>query len=169
MFVSGNSFEISSFYTVYDYDDLAANVKSFSFRQVSFLDTTLFQFTGHLSSTLRVSYKYSEQAMLFWHRFAVQPLRNIEEIFLHPALRAHEGNFVFAIGYRYMSLTTYKYDQSIRKRETVFRNHGPSAFLSYVIGSQLRVQVDGWLESITRSGGQTLRESNFTVLLLYKL
>jgi len=76
-FLSANpSFEILANYTVYDFEDLAPGIKSYSFRQISYKDSLNIPLFRNIRLNSRINIRYFERGILFWKKFAESPQSN---------------------------------------------------------------------------------------------
>ncbi len=74
-----NRFEVLANYTVYDFEDLVQNIRSFSYRQFGFIDSTLFYLSRKTFINGYYSVKLSEQGTLNWKAFSSYPIRFLQE------------------------------------------------------------------------------------------
>ncbi len=65
--------EVLANYTVYDYEGVAASVRSFSFRQVSYRDSIHVQFARSYHVESQVLLRYFERSTLLWANFSETP------------------------------------------------------------------------------------------------
>ena len=146
---SQNTAEVSANYTVYDFEDLNPNLKSFSYRQLALRDsttlnlfrTTYFKFLGYL--------KFSEQGDFLWDGFANSPVRYLDERYAEPTLEYRFKNLSIAFGIRYFSLFTYLFDENNDKYiYTTYTSTAPLSIISYSHSETLQISVRGWYEFI---------------------
>jgi len=145
---SKNLFEVSANYTVYDYEDLNPNLKSFSFRQLSIYDSTTIKLDKRLFLKFYGYLKYSKQGEFRWTSFEERPVRDIKEIYLEPKLNFDVSGVIFGIGMRYLRLDNYMFTNKIKSLESVYESIGPLSEILYTINNSLQVRVYGWLEYI---------------------
>ena len=146
---SRNEAEVSANYTVYEFEDLNPNLKSFSFRQLALRDSTTlrlfrstyFKFLGYL--------KFSEQGDFSWEGFANNPVRYLDERYAEPTLEYRYRYLSLAFGLRYFSITTFNYDENNQKRmKSYYRSTAPLSIISYTISSSIQISIRGWYEFI---------------------
>ncbi|NOX64978.1 MAG: hypothetical protein GXO85_04060 [Chlorobi bacterium] len=146
---SRNEAEVSANYTVYEFEDLNPNLKSFSFRQLVLRDSTslklfrsnYFRFLGYM--------KFSEQGDFNWNGFANNPVRYLDERYAEPTFEYRYKHLSFAFGLRYFSITTFIYDEDNQKRmKSYYRSTAPLSIISYRISSSIQINIRGWYEFI---------------------
>ena len=99
---SVNTAEISANYTSYDFEDKNPNLKSYSFRQLAFKDSTAIK-TGKNFETVFFGYfKLSEQGDFYWKSFSGRPVRLLNETFLEPQIFYVYKYFNFGTSYRFL-------------------------------------------------------------------
>jgi len=81
-----NTFEISANYTVFDFEDINSNLRSFSFRQFTATDSSRIKLSKRFALVITGYIKLSENADLNWGEFTVRPTRFINEIFADPKI-----------------------------------------------------------------------------------
>jgi len=70
------SFEILANYTVYDFEDIAPGIKSYSFRQISYKDSLVIPLLRNIRLNSRINLRYFERGILLWKKFAESPQSN---------------------------------------------------------------------------------------------
>lgn len=146
---SFNSFEVSANYTVYDYEDLNPNYKSYSFRQFGMLDSTTFRLTRTVDLKFKGYMRYSEQGELKWKEFSMRPTRFLEEAFLVPQITYNFFYAQFAIGLRQFSLKTFTYKQNKKVLESFYLSRGPITEIYYSVTGKIQLQLKAWYEFVT--------------------
>lgn len=160
---SMNSFEVSANYTVYDFQDLNPNIKSYSFRQFTALDSTNYAFTKKFKFSLFGYLKLSEQGDLKWNEFSSRPTRYLQEIFCEPKLSAAYSLILYSVGVRFFSLATYGYKLNNKFLDSEFRSIGPIAEILISGSENLFLKVYGWYEFITLSNNSKKEQTNLNV------
>lgn len=155
-FTSSNSAEVSANYTVYDYEDLNPNYRSFSFRQLAVRDSSSLKITSTTALNFFGYLKLSEQGDFKWSNFTGKPVRFIEEIYLEPKLNYYIGKLKFGAGLRYFALTNFNYNNSNKKIiDSDYESIGPLAEVGMNVNDSLQLNIYGWYEFITsRNGGE---------------
>lgn len=145
---SRNTFEVSANYTVYDYEDVNPNFRSFSFRQMSMQDSTTIMLARKLAFNVFGYLKFSEQGDFNWERFAGKPVRNLEEIYFEPKISYRFNGISMGTGIRYLTLKTFSFQNKIKKRESNYRSIGPVAEILLLLKERLNLRIYGWYEFI---------------------
>ena len=166
-FSSLNNFEVSANYTVYDYEDVASNLRSISFRQFTATDSTRWNLSKKFALIINGYIKITDRGDLNWDDFAERPTRYLEEIFATPKIGYVMNNALFALGIRYFSLNTFNYDVKERIPDTKFLTVGP--LLEIVIGSpSLYLKVNSWYEFISVNDVPDRERANLIVEMSWK-
>ena len=161
---SQNSAEVSANYTVYDFEDLNPNLKSFSYRQLALRDsttlklfrTTFLNFLGYV--------KFSEQGDFLWDGFANKPVRYLDERYAEPTLEYRFGSLSFAVGLRYFSLYTYLFDENnIKYIYTTYTSTAPLSIISYSINKKMQINIRGWYEFINTESNNKNELANLMI------
>lgn len=156
-FESINSFEVLANYTVYDFEDINPNYKSYTYRQFLFSDSTNIDLGRNSTLKLTGYLRMSEQGELSWSQFTMKPTRQLNEIFIHPKLLSRVGNFMFGMGFRHFSLKTFAYKNGEKKEEAYYSSVGPSTEMSYNVYNKIVLRIDGWFEFVN-SGRENYQE-----------
>ena len=147
---SRNEFEVSANYTVYEFEDLNPNFKSFAFRQFTYKDSSRINFNKNLSFAVNGYIKLSEQGDFVWSSFKGKPVRFLEEFYMEPKIEIKSGNATFSTGIRYFSLNTFKFDAKSNKiPDSQYKSIGPISGIKYRISGKTLISCSGWYEFIT--------------------
>jgi hypothetical protein len=144
-------------YTVYDYEQTVSQVRSYSYRQFAWIDSTTLQLSGRVAFDFFAYVKLSERGQLNWDEFTERP----ENAFTD---RTFAGQFrftpiagaVFAVGLRYFSQTRYAYDQSVKNITGSLRSIGPTCVLFWDAGGFGQLNLRGWYEHRTQLDGSAV-------------
>lgn len=168
-FRSVNTAEVSANYTVFDYEKLNPNYKSFSYRHLMLKDSTLTNVWKNLDFFVTSYIKFSEQGDFNWDNFSASPVRFLSEFYAEPKLIFNIEGFHLGLGLRYFILETYNYTTGLEKKlASTYKSIGPIASARYIIGSKIDFTFDGTYEFITSSNnGREL--INFNMYLNYRL
>lgn len=158
-----NLFEVSANYTVYDFEDLNPNYKSFSFRQYTATDSTTISLTKRLNLNLYGYIKLSEQGDFKWNEFTIRPTRYLKEIFAEPKLSVRYNDITLASGIRFFSLLTFNYKKTEKILETEYVSTGPVAEIIITTRNNLFVKLYGWYEFIRLTGDNKKEQTNFSM------
>jgi hypothetical protein len=158
---SMNIFEVSANYTVYDFEDLTPNFRSFSFRQLNIVDSTTLKFSPLFFVNHYGYVKLSEQGDLKWAAFSTRPIRYLEEIYSEPKLNFVISKFILSGGVRLFILNTYTYDVEHRIPESQYLSIAPVSEFSLVLSTSLFFRLYGYYEFITTNNSLHKKQISF--------
>ena len=158
-----NTFEVSANYTVYDFEDLNPNYKSFSFRQFTATDSSRIKIFKDLSLDNDGYLKLSEQGDFQWSSFSAQPTRYLEEIYAEPKIAYNLNGILLASGIRYFSLKAYNYKVREKIPDSKYISIGPLMEIFFLIKETLYFRIYGWYEFITANNAPNQEQANFTM------
>ncbi len=164
-FSSFNSFEVSANYTVYDFEDINPNIKSFSFRQFEYKDSTNIALNRNIDFNLFGYLKLSEQGDFDWTDFKGRPVRFLQESYFEPKFYYKYNYAKFGIGVRYFSLITFGYPENSKQKESEYTSIGPLSEISFNISNTLEIVFSGWYEFINNEANikRELVNMNFSM------
>ncbi|MFA7229184.1 MAG: hypothetical protein WC061_09120 [Melioribacteraceae bacterium] len=167
-FSSSNSAEVSANYTVFDYEDLNPNFRSYSFRQFVLRDSTHFRFSGTVRFFFSGYMKLSEQGDFRWDDFSSKPSRFLDELYAEPKLYYDYRALSIGLGIRYFSLSTFNFKNGADKLlVSDYSSLGPVAELSYVINERINLKLYGWYEFINSEDSTRREMANMSVKVNY--
>ncbi|MGK9367817.1 hypothetical protein ACSSWA_02835 [Melioribacter sp. Ez-97] len=168
-FRSVNTAEVSANYTVFDYEKLNPNYKSFSYRHLMLKDSTLTNVWKNLNFFVTSYVKYSEQGDFNWDNFSASPVRFLTEFYAEPKLILNIEGFNIGFGIRYFLLDTYNYTAGLQKKlASTYKSVGPIASARYIISDKIDFSFDGTYEFISSSNNYR-KQINFNMYLNYRL
>jgi hypothetical protein len=163
-FTTANAFEVLANYTVYDFEEQVASVRSFSYRQFSWLDSTVIQLTGRIGLHLSIFLKLYERGQLNWDEFEERPENAFADETLGLQLRFAAGaGTVFALGWQYFSQSRYAFEGGERVLSGFQRSTGPMCALIYDAAARGRVYFRGWLEHRRQMDGTSRLFTSMTL------
>lgn len=165
---SFNSFEVSANYTVYDFEDLTSNFQSFSFRQMTAVDSTTIKLSERISLFTYASVKFSEQGDFRWSSFTSRPTRFLQEVYVEPRVILYINNSSLSAGLRYFSLNTYNYQKLNRIADTEYSSLGPITILSINLWRRLNIYFSGYYEFISSSENPDREQANLMMEVNWK-
>jgi len=174
-FRSYNAFDVSANYTVYDYEDLNPNYKSYSFRQFGMFDSSSLNLTTHTVAKFMGYIRLSEQGELQWKKFSLRPTRNLEESFLVPQIGYLYGPARFYIGYRQFLLKTYIFSTNTvtgkltKSLDSYYLSRGPITEIQYVVYKKIELQMKAWYEFVSMNQKPIGEIPNFDFSVLLNL
>lgn len=125
-----STFSVLANYTVYDFQDIISDIKSYSFRQLNLKDSLIIKFSRHIGMNIYSEIKMYERGELNWNAFTQRPINYFEDKILNPGLNYFFNRFiVLSAGYRYFEQRRYNYVNGNREFENFVRTTGPFARL----------------------------------------
>lgn len=147
-FTSSNSFGVSANYTVYDFEDLTPNYRSYSFRQFTATDSSKVILSRRIDFVHYGYLKLSEQGDLKWASFSTHPTRFLQEIYSEPEFIFIHDNLSFALGLRIYSLNTYNYQGLLKVIDSKYLSIAPLSEITINL-NKLTFKLLGWYEFIS--------------------
>ncbi len=164
---STNSFSVSANYTVFDFEDINPNFKSFSFRQFTARDSTSINFSKRLSLSSYNYVKLSEQGNLKWNEFTTTPTRYLEEVFSETKLTVKPSSLSYAFGLRIFLLNTFNYRGSEKIIDSKFLSVAPVTEIKLELLDVLYFRLYGWYEFITLNNDRNKQGTNLIMQMNY--
>jgi hypothetical protein len=149
-----NIFEVLANYTVYDFEEQAALVRSFSYRQFAWLDSSAVELTHRIGIDFFAYWKLYERGQLNWDEFTERTENSSVDktLALQVRFRPSEGT-TFALGLRYFSQSRYQYDSTIRRLAVYLRSVGPTCLIIWEISPHSQFSLNGWVEQKRQTEG----------------
>ena len=163
-------FDVLANYTVFDFELLIPTVKSYSYRQVAFLDSLSYDITRRLGIDAFGIVRVYERGELRWQEFSERPLQQVQEVTFSPQIRFSNNETVMcAVGIRSFGQKRFRYDNGVRVFESTYYSIGPTAALTLTFSSRSRVELRGWREYQKQTGTGARGMSNVTMTVRYLL
>jgi len=164
--VSRTTGEVMANYTVYDFEDQVQSVRSFSFRQVTWTDSTWIRIGRSVEALLQGSVRLYERGILRWREFRERPERYFVEQSYWPRISVSvTDHLVMGIGYRYFSQTRYLYEGKHRSFEGRLISAGPTVNVSWRGAQGGHVEIEGWREAQSDHHGAGRSYSNLSLIV----
>jgi hypothetical protein len=158
-----NTFEVSANYTTYDFEDLAPNFRSFSFRQLHMTDSSTLKLSRDVFINHYGYVKLSEQGNLTWASFSTRPLRYLEEIYSEPKLNFIISKIILSGGLRFFMLNTFTYNVKQKIPESEYVSIAPVTEISINLNTALFFRLYGYYEFITTNNTTRRTQVSFTM------
>jgi hypothetical protein len=160
-FSTTNIFEVLANYTAYDFEDRLTSVKSFSFRQFSFVDSSYLSLSKKIGVDWYNNVRLYERGELNWKAFKGRPINYFEDKTYITQLRYTYGQYLlFSTGIRYFSQSTYNYEGKSKRLLTFLRSIGPIASIIWTIESKTELLIRGFYEKIEYTRTKTHSSTN---------
>ena len=151
---SANTFEVLANYTVYDFEEEASLVRSFSYRQFAWLDSTSIDVTHRVGLDFFAYFKLYERGRLNWDDFQERTENSFIDRTLAAQLRfGPSPGTLLAAGVRSFSQARYDYVNGEKRRAASLHSIGPTCVIQWVIGPASRLLLRGWYERRTQPDG----------------
>jgi hypothetical protein len=158
--------EVMANYTVYDFEDQVQSVRSFSFRQVTWTDSTWIRIGRSIEALFQGSVRLYERGILRWREFRERPERYFVEQSYWPRLSAGvTDHLLVSVGFRYFSQTRYRYEGKSRSFEGKLISAGPTVSVSWRGKQGGRVEIEGWREAQSDHLGGGRSYSNLSLIV----
>jgi hypothetical protein len=165
---SFNSFEVSANYTVYDFEELSSNFRSFSFRQFTAIDSTTIYLIDDVSLYNYAYLKLSEIGDFRWNSFTSLPTRFLKELYLEPRFVLNKKNSIFSMGLRFFLLDTYGYVKSDKVLESSYLSIGPTAIIDLQLWQKLDLIFRGYYEFISNTNYPEKEQASLAIQVNWK-
>jgi hypothetical protein len=168
-FHTTNIFEVLANYTVYDFEAEVKSVKSYSFRQFTWLDSTTVQLGRRMWIDGVVLWKFYERGQLFWKEFRERPANYFTERSVFTQLRYSIPGVTFAAGVRMFSQKRYASQGDSRELESSILNIGPTCIIDWNFSRTGVLSLNGWYEMQYQTDVVTRTFSNLTMRATFTL
>lgn len=141
--------EVLANYTVYDFEDRAASIRSFSFRQISYRDSMLVRLTPTLHGEAQILIRYDERSLFAWADFAEAPETSNLEYLTKFLVFSRLGTILsVGAGVRLYSLERRMIDQTpgLPGLGNSVRFWAPETSIRYTLTNGSTLTVSGWYE-----------------------
>jgi len=159
-----NVFEVLANYTVFDFETIVPTVKSYSYRQFAFLDTTLYDISSRTGLDLFFQLRLYERGELSWSEFSESPQQYFREATFSPAFRyTIEKRLKCAVGFRSFAQNRFTYEAGTRVPDGNYFSYGPTTTIIVMLSESSRLEVQGWKEFQQETNAPTREVSNVTM------
>jgi len=166
-FTMMNAFEVLANYTVYDFEQQVALVKSFSFRQFSWIDSSSVQLTRKIGLDFFAYLKLYERGQLKWTEFREHTENSyIEKTFVVQTRFSPNPGLLFAVGIRFFSQSRFVYEPTGKRQDLYLRSVGPTCLIGLDVGRHGQIGLRGWYEERRQADGSKLGLTNMTMNIL---
>ncbi len=119
-------FSVLANYTVYDFEDIISDVKSYSFRQLNLKDSLIVHPFTHFGADVYGEVKLYERGELNWSAFSEKPVNYYEDKIINSELNYFFNKFTtISGGYRYYRQSRFNYVAGEKVFDTYIRTSGP--------------------------------------------
>lgn len=165
-FSTTNIAEVLANYTTFDYENLEIPIKSYAFRQFSFLDSSRILITNRLNLLFFNKIILYERGELNWKAFKGRPANfNEENTIIFQLQQHHNKNLLLSTGIRYFSQKRYKYEGRRKQLQNIIKSIGPMASIDYKLSDKMILNINGWAENIKYTDAPSRVNTNIIINL----
>ncbi len=141
-------FEVLANYTIYDFEEIAPGVKSFSFRQIGYKDSLSIKVHKNHYITSELFFRYFEIGILYWKSFAESPQKSNTEIFSKLLWNYnYSEDLQIFIGARFNNLSQMSLVKNAPPSSSYRQlSYGPEMILNYLFWNYSQISLRGWYE-----------------------
>lgn len=163
-----NAFEVLANYTVYDFEERLVQIKSFSYRQFAWLDSTSIELTRRIGLDFHAYLKLYERGQLRWSEFRERRENSfVDRTFAGQVRFKPTEGVLMAVGLRYFSQSRYAYNETEKRLELFLRSIGPTCLIAWEINRYSRFSIRGWYEQRRQENGSTESLANMAMNILF--
>ena len=156
--------EVLANYTVYDFEEQVASVKSFSFRQASWSDSTTIGLSQNIDFRFLGMLRLYERGLLRWSDFQEKPLDYyVEQSYWPQILYQMSDALRVSVGYRLFSQDHYTYQGSQRVFDRTILTSGPTVDIQWYSQNGTYVLLSGWRETSSVGAQSAMDISNMSL------
>ena len=156
--------EVLANYTISDYEQQVSSIRSFSFRQVFWSDSTSVRLSERIQCNFSGSLRIFERGTLRWQEFKEKPEEYVVEKTMWPEIVWSSAiGLKIGIGFRYFGQDRYQYQRSQRIFSQGIEAMGPTASLEWLGLAGERVTIEGWREKQISNGTTATILSNLSI------
>ena len=156
--------EVLANYTISDYEQQVSSIRSFSFRQVLWSDSTMVRLSERIHCNFSGSLRIFERGTLRWQEFKEKPEEYVMEKTMWPEIVwSSEIGLKIGIGFRYFGQDRYQYQNGQRLFSQGIEAMGPTASLVWLGLGGERVTIEGWREEQKNNGATAAIYSNLSI------
>ena len=144
--------EVMANYTVYDFENLIGDTKSFSFRQISYKDSIIYRLSKGYEIETRIFARLFDRGMLSWSEFSETPINTSTEQFIKMLIFVPSVNGIrTGIGIRYYTLIQKNVlidplGQYALQPNVLTTSIGPEMSIQAQFSNGNTLQFQGWYE-----------------------
>jgi hypothetical protein len=162
-----NTFEVLANYTVYDFEERLFQIRSFSYRQFGWLDSTSVELTRRIGLDFLAYLKLYERGQLQWAEFRERRENSfVDKTYAAQVRFRPSEDLLMAVGLRYFSQSRYAYKGDTKNLESFLRSIGPTCSIAWEISSYSRFAIRGWYEQRRQTDGTTRSLANMAMNIL---
>jgi len=139
-------------------------VRSFSYRQFGWIDSTSLEITRNIGLDFFVYLKLYDRGQLNWKEFTERRENSfVDKTYALQARYSPEPGTVFALGIRYFSQSRYTYNGDDRTLDSFLRSFGPTCLIVWRLNRFSELGLKGWYEQRRLGDGVAKSLANMTM------
>lgn len=166
-------FEVLANYTVFDYEDVSASIRSYSLRQISYRDTIFVPIDFGYSLQSSIIMKYHENGQLLWMSFSEAPQRsNFEKFLKLMIIKNIDSHNFFGFGFRYYNFESKNIGSGANMENFATNpvtSYGLETILNFSFFNNSKISLQGWYEFQKVSNKEFKTFPNFFILTVINL
>jgi hypothetical protein len=152
--VTANTFEVLANYTVYDFEDEAVLIRSFSYRQFSWMDSTIVPLNRRVSLDFFVHLRLYERGQFQWDEFTERTENAFtDETYAGQIRFVPHPSITLAAGIRYFAQTRYVFVDGEKTFDSRLKSLGPTCLIHWQVNPYSVIGLSGWFEERRQSDG----------------
>ncbi len=156
--------EVLANYTISDYEQQSASIRSFSYRQAMWSDSTVLRLSEKIECNFSGSLRIFERGTLKWEEFKEKPEEYFMEKNLWPEIIwSSTMGLKVGFGFRYFGQDRYKYQNNQRIFTQGIEALGPTVFIEWWGSSTEKITLSGWREEQKNNGTTKATISNLSI------
>jgi hypothetical protein len=156
--------EVLANYTISDYEEQVSSIRSFSFRQALWADSTVLQINKNIKCNFSGSLRIFERGILKWKEFKERPEEYFIEKTMWPEIVwSSKIGLEIGVGFRYFGQDRYRYQEGKRIFTQGIEAMGPTASIVWSGLGANKVTIDGWREEQKINGTTITNTSNLSI------
>lgn len=162
--------EVLANYTISDYELQSASIRSFSYRQAMWSDSTVLRLSERIECNFSGSLRIFERGTLLWSEFKEKPEDYFIEKTLWPEfIWSSEMGLKVGFGFRYFGQDHYTYQNNQRIFTQGIEASGPTVFIEWLGSSTEKITLSGWREEQKNNGTTNATISNLSIQVGFML
>jgi hypothetical protein len=169
-FATSMNFEVLANYLSYDFEYLSATVRSFVFRQFSFVDSTRWAVSKRIGLNWFSQLRLYERGELHWEAFSEKPVNEFhEKMVISSVDYALTERLLSSLGIRYFSQVRYGFSGPDKTAENYLRSVGPMSSIGITVSERTALSVKGWYERLSQTDQLDRSYTTIVMLLSFRL
>jgi hypothetical protein len=164
--VTINGAEVLANYTVYDFEDQTTRIRSFAYRQFSWIDSTSVELSPRIGLDFVAYLKLYERGQLRWDEFKERTENSFSEktYSLDVRFSPNQGTF-FSVGVRYFSQSRFAHMGGTKVLDSFFRTVGPTCAMMWETERGSVIALNGWFENRQNTDGSIRSIANMSLVV----